>query len=81
MSYRTNPIRTEIASNLLAAMFHGAATVSVYQLNAAHQLNVSALANTMVECPKFAVHLADALIRELDATEENATPAYTTGKP
>ena len=64
MSFRTDPQRTAIARDLLAAMLQGACSAPV------NPLYLSEFQNGVLNAPALAVQLADKLIAELERAEQ-----------
>jgi hypothetical protein len=63
MSFRTDPQRTAIARDLLAAMLQGACSAQV------NPMYLSAVLDGVLNSPKLAVQLTDKLITELEREE------------
>lgn len=64
MSYRTDPQRTAIARDLLAAMLHGACSASI------NPMYMTEFIQGVHTAPNLAVQLADKLITELERAEQ-----------
>ncbi len=75
MSHRTDPIRTNIAKDILAAMVNGACSTQT------HPSFASVFVQGIYSAPAMAVTLADALIEELDRTTEGKRNQSSTGCP